>query len=284
MTRLRRGVLVGAGLALALGATSCAAPAAAPGPDSRTEQDVLQDQDGAALGGFAALPRTAVVPSEEVLIDACVPRSGPPYQLGVIGSFSGGGLTIVDGVTVSDIRGRFCGVATVVPPPPERPEAKVCAQLTVPVTADAAGVRFDDLSTTLQLIPGVSTVIGNVAVRPEEFSAFVCDDQEPGPISLSTTILASAAPQLFGTSCDVGPLVAEVTGSLSGPLRELRGRLTSDPFRVQAVQASPTCPRGLADNTNAILGLPIEESVTGLTLDVVAQVYRPADPLDSQGR
>ncbi len=260
---------VGVGLAvLAVALTACAAPGASP--TTRTSHDDTLSAP-AALGGFGALRGTAV-PSGDVIKPDCVPRSGAPYQIGAVGSFAGGSVTIVDGVSVSGISGRFCAVATVVAAPPDtHPDAKVCAQLTAPED----GITFDPVDAVLSLIPGVTSVISQVSVAPRAFSAFVCDDGTPGQLRVDTVIQAAAVPQVFGTACQVGPIQAAVTGSFTGPLSAARATLTSGPFPVSAVEPGPLCPAGLAQNTNTILGLPLQSSAAGLTISTTAALYLP---------
>jgi len=223
-----------------------------------------------ALGGFGALAG-APVPSSSVIVPDCVPRSGPPYQIGAVGSFGGGAVTVIPGVSVSGISGRFCAVATLVPAPASHPTATVCAELVAPKD----GLQFDPVETRINLIPTVTTVIGNVAVSPEAFSAFLCDDGEPGQLKLDTTIKASAVPRVFGTECLVGPLQASVTGTFTGPLTGVTATLVSGTFPVSAVQPAPLCPAGLAQNTNEILGLPLAQSVGGLSITTNAALYLP---------
>jgi hypothetical protein len=257
-----------AALAVLAGLTACASPpGAAPAP-GRTDDTLTAP---AALGGFGAL-RANAVPSGDVLKPDCVPHSGPPYQIGAVGSFGGGSVTLVDGVSVSGIAGRFCAVATVVPAPPDtHPTAKVCAQLTAPED----GISFDPVQARLSLIPGVTSVISAVTIAPRAFSAFVCDDGTPGQLRVDTVIQAAAVPQVFGTACQVGPVQASVTGSFSGPLSAATATLSSGPFPVAAVEPGPLCPAGLAQNTNAILGLPLQSSAAGLTISTTAALYLP---------
>jgi len=82
-------------------------------------------------------------------------------------------------------------------------------------------------------------------------------------------------PQVFGTACQVGPIQAAVTGSFSGPLSVATATLTSGPFPIAAVEPGPLCPPGLAQNTNAILGLPLQSSAAGLTISTTAALYLP---------
>ncbi len=257
---------------LVLLTSACATQATTSAP-ARTVDDALVQQQApgaAALGGFAALQAAGQVPSAGVIVPECVPRSGAPYQIGAVGSFSGGSVKVIDGVSVSGISGRFCAVATLVAAPPTHPTAKVCAQLVAP----KSGLQFDPVQTDINLIPTVTSVIAQVQVVPETFTAYVCDDGVPGVLALSTTIQASAAPQVFGTRCEVGPLQAAVTGTFTGPLTNATATLTSGAFPVQAVQAGPLCPEGLARNTNAILGLPLSKSVAGLSITTTAALYR----------
>lgn len=258
-------------LGLVVLTTGCAATTAgAVRPDDRL---VDQDVPGAGpdgLGGFAALPSDE--PVGDLIKDDCRPRSGPPYQIGAVGTFGGGSVRITEAVSVSGISGRFCAVATVEPPPPDgsHPLAKVCTHLVAPQD----GLEFDDVRTEITIIPGVTSVIGKVDIEPVAFDAFVCDDGEPGQLKLDTTIRASAAPELFGTRCLVGPIEAVVTGSFTGPLTNARATLSSDRFPVHAVQAEPpACPQGLAQNTNIILGLPLQASAAPLTINTAARLY-----------
>lgn len=256
----------GAGAALLLTLTACATPAT----DARRAPETVPGsaQPGpAAMGGFA---QAAARPVTDVLVPECVPRSGPPYQIGVVGSLTASPLTIIPGVDVTGLTGVFCAVGTLVNAPPDRPEAKVCAELVAPKN----GIKLDPVSTKLNIIKGVTSVLGQVTVEPESFTAFICDDDEPGPLALATTIRASAVPQTFGTACLVGPLAAAATGQIVGPLRNATATLTSPPFPVTAVQENPLCPLGLAQNVNQILGLPLAASVTGLSVRSTTTVYR----------
>jgi hypothetical protein len=258
--------------ALVLAASGCAAqPSAGPAPSGDA---LVQGPSPTGLGGFGALSAT---PVGDVIVPQCRPRSGAPYQIGAVGTFGGGSVKITDTVSVSGISGSFCAVATVVAAPQDtHPNAKVCAKLVAPKD----GLRFDRVGTEISIIPGVTSRIGQVDVTPEAFSAFICDDGVPGELRLDTVIRASAVPELFGTRCEVGPLAATVTGAFTGPLSGASATLTSEPFRVAAVQpAPPVCPQALADSTNEILGLPLDASAAGLTITTVAQLYlAPYEP------
>lgn len=232
----------------------------------------------ASYGGFAAL--AGPVPSSSVIVPDCVPHSGPPYEIGSVGSFNGDPVTLYPGVTTSAVTGTFCARATLVAPPPDgsHPNAHVCTQLIAPTT----GIKFNDVTTSINYIPGVTSVIARVKVVPTAFSAYVCDDGVPGQIRVDTVIQATAVPSLFGTSCAVGPLQASVTGSFTGPLTDAVATLTSAPFFVAAVQPTPLttnpqdpyCPAGLATATNDILGLP-RTSQSGLTIRTTTGLYLP---------
>ena len=214
------------------------------------------------------------VPLAGAVVPACQLTPGLPFALGVAGTFSGPGLTIKDGVTISKISGRLCGTATVEAPPPDHPTATVCTHLKAP----AAGQDFDDLSTSISIIPGVTSDIAKVGVRPVDLDAYFCDDGTAGPpgqLQVNTVVRASAVPELFGTGCLVGPLEAPASGTLSGPLGAASVTLKSDRFAVNAVQPGAACPDGLADNTNAILGLPLPRTTDGLTIDTKAGLYLP---------
>ena len=252
--------------------SGCAAGPAAGAPHPQAQGTVAP----AAYGRFASLSAAPTPPADTLPAD-CRPRSGAPYQIGAVGTFSGGSVQITEGVSVSGISGRFCAVATLEAPPPDHPDAKVCTHLVAP----RDGLGFDPVDTTLDIIPGVQSRIGQVTVDPQAFSAFFCDDDTPGQLQLDTVIRASAVPELFGTRCDVGPIAASVTGALSGPLTAATATLTSGAFPVAAVRADPpACPAGLATSANAILGLPRTASAAGLRITTTAQLYlAPYDPL-----
>lgn len=274
VTRRIMTVVVPAAAVLILSAACAAQPQAGPArvDDALVEQ--APKTGPAGLGGFAALPGEAVK-STDVIVDKCKPKPGPPYQIGAVGSFGGGSVTIIDGVKVSGISGHFCAVATVVAAPKDtHPNATVCANLVAP----PEGLQFDDVETELNLIPGVTSIIGKVSITPEALSAYICDDGTPGELKLNTVIQAAAVPELFGTECHVGPLQAEVTATFTGPLSSVKATLSSKPFKVTAVQASAKCPEGLARNTNEILGLPLEQSVEGLSIGTAAALYLPQQP------
>lgn len=255
--------------------------AAPPGEGQASGTLTITQIDQDALPPRADYPTATVPGSTQTTAEVigrsagCVPGAGPPVQLGAVGSFAGGGLQLNPDVAVTDIKGTFCGVATVVPAPQTRPDAKVCAQLVVP----ADGVTFDPVSAVLTQIPGVRSVLGDVGVLAQSFSALVCDDQPQGPIGVTSTIGALAVPQVYGTGCKVGPISAAVTGSLRLPLTGAAGPATSPPgIDVAAVQPDGNaCPAGLALNTNAILRLPAK-TTSGLDLTLNVRLYLQPAP------
>lgn len=218
-----------------------------------------------------AVPVGAPAGSQSSIVPACVPPPGPPFRLGVVGAFTGPGLRVTNGVTISKISGTLCGTATVIAAPQDtHPGATVCTELRAP----GVGQQFQSLETTLDIIPGVTSEVAKVSVAPQDLVADVCDDGVDGQININTVVRASAVPELFGTGCLVGPLEAPSTGALSGPLRQATVRLSSAPFAINAVQPStPACPSGLATNTNQILGLPLTHTTDGLTIDATAGLY-----------
>lgn len=241
-----------------------------PGSSWTTGTLTITDVDPSAIGrGVPQGSAAAVTPA----CDPTAPGYPPGFHLGAVGSFSGGRIDVTSGVAVDKIAGTLCGVATVVPPPADHPTATVCTQLRVP----AAGQQFQDVGTSISKIPGVVSVVSPVQVAPEDLVAYFCNDTgaPDGVLTLAATLRASAVPQLFGTSCLVGPIEAPVTATLQGPLSHVSAALSSPPFPIDAVQPSATCPAGLASSTNTILGLPLARSAGGLSLGTTNAVYLP---------
>ncbi|MGB7052061.1 MAG: hypothetical protein WBG41_10875 [Acidimicrobiales bacterium] len=215
---------------------------------------------------------TAVTVAADDLPADCVPNpAGPPtapYQLGLVGTLTNGALA-TGSTTVSGIDVKFCGTVNLVNGTPP------CG-VTGSVDSPTDGQVFGPLSVALTLVPGMTPTIGFVANPGTISGGFGCGSSQNGlAVALNAIVSGSTAP-LFGVSCTIGPVTIPLSGAVTGPLTSTAATLTSNDFTVPAVQASPTCPSGVAANIDAIAGLPLPPGRGSATLPVNASLYQPA--------
>jgi hypothetical protein len=202
----------------------------------------------------------------------CIPNpSGPPgspYQLGLVGTVTGGVLN-AGPASVANINVNFCGVVTVVNGTPP------CGA-TGTVVSPLDGQVFGPLSVALTLVPGVALSIGFTANPGSITGGFGCGSSENGlNVTLDATVSGTTAP-LFGVSCTIGPLTIPFSGAVTGPFNKIVGTLTSNDFTVPTVQPSPTCPGGTPAQIDNIAGLPIPPGGASASLPISASLYQPA--------
>ncbi|HLI23958.1 MAG TPA: hypothetical protein VKU91_03320, partial [Acidimicrobiales bacterium] len=204
----------------------------------------------------------------------------PPYQLGVVGSFSGGQLKVgyatVAGTT-GGISGTFCGIASLQP-------GKGSCPVELALTVPAQGQQFSPLGITFDVVPGMTPDIKDGTVLPGDLQGGVVCPDPAGQYSVEATATAQATAStgLFGLACDIGPVSIPLSGTLSGTPPELTGTLTSAPFTIPAGAASPTCPASVVSLLNSIGELPYHQAA--FSINVTASTYAPSPPTGPAGR
>jgi hypothetical protein len=206
------------------------------------------------------------------VVPQCQPLDGPPYQLGVVGTFSGGQLKVgyatVSGLT-GGISGTFCGIASVVPGQGPCP-AKIV------LTSPPEGQQFNPLGITFDVVPGMTPDIRNGSVVPGQLQGQVTCPEPARDyyVQATATAQASASTGLFGLACDIGPVSIPLSGILSGTPPALTGTLTSAPFTVPPGTAGPTCPSSVVSLLDSIGELPFHQGTLSIT--VTASTYAPS--------
>jgi hypothetical protein len=203
----------------------------------------------------------------------CMPKpSGPPgapYQLGLVGTVSGGVIT-AGPARIANITAKFCGVVTVVPGKPP------CGA-TGTVVSPQDGQIFGSLSAELTMIPGMTPRVPFVAHPGTITGGFACVSSENGLV-VNVTARVSGSTGLFGLSCTIGPLSIPLTGVVTGPLDNARITLRSNDFSVPDVETSPTCAGAVPTNLDQIAGLPISPGGATATLPATTAIYQPPPP------
>ena len=215
-------------------------------------------------GGFRTL-------STDGLPADCVPNPvgppGAPYQLGLVGTVSGGTLQ-TGAATVANVNATFCGIVTLVN---GTPPCRVTGQVVSP----GDGQVFGSLSVQLTLVPGMTPAIGFAPQPGVITGGFSCAPSQNGlAITANATVSGATAP-VFGVSCTIGPLTIPLDGVITGPFTDLKATLTSRDFSVPAIEGSPTCPAGVPSAVDAIAGLPIAPGGATAVLPVTASLYLP---------
>jgi hypothetical protein len=222
-----------------------------------------------SAGGYIA-SRVRIATASDNLPADCIPNaSGPPgapYELGVVGTVTGGVLT-AGPTTVANISAKFCGIATIV-------AGKPPCNATGDVVSPSDGQIFGPLTAELTLIPGMQPTVPFTANPGTITGGFVCNSATN---TLEVTVVAtvSGTTGLFGLSCTIGPLTIPLSGELTGPLDDASLTLTGHDFGVPAVQASPTCAGAVPENLDEIAGLPIAPGDASATLPTTISIYQP---------
>ncbi len=216
-------------------------------------------------------PAKARTLAAEPLPADCVPAaSGPPtspYQLGLVGTATGGSLA-TGSATVSGIDAKVCGLVTLVNGTPP-------CYATGYIESPHDGQLYGALSIALTLVPGMNPTVGFTANPGTITGGFNCGSSQNGlSVGLNAAVSGSTAP-LFGVSCTISVTIP-LGGAATGPLDATRATLTSNDFSIPAVQPSPTCPSAVAANVDDIAGLPLAAGRATATLPVTASIYQPA--------
>ncbi len=225
--------------------------------------------DREPAGGNA--PKGLVSNSSNLPAD-CVPNpTGPPsapYELGLVGTATNGALD-TPSASVAGINAKFCGIVTLVT---GTPPCGVTGRVDSPVD----GQLYGALSVALTLVPGMTPTIGFVANPGTISGGFSCSSSQNGlSVGLDANVSGSTAP-LFGVSCTIGPMTIPLSGTVTGPLTDTTGTLSSNAFAVPALQPSPTCPAAVAANVDLIAGLPLAAGHANTLLPIAASLYQPA--------
>jgi hypothetical protein len=219
----------------------------------------------------AATTVNALNLAAEPLPADCVPAAaGPPtspYQLGLVGTATGGSLT-TGSATVSGIDAKVCGLVTLVNGTPP-------CYATGYIESPHDGQLYGALSIALTLVPGMNPTVGFTANPGTITGGFNCGTSQNGlSVDLNAAVSGSTAP-LFGVSCTIAVTIP-LGGAATGPLDSTRATLSSNDFTIPAVQPSPTCPSAVAANVDDIAGLPLAAGRATATLPVTASIYQPA--------
>lgn len=202
----------------------------------------------------------------------CVPKApgppGSPYQLGIVGTSSGGYLT-AGPTRVANISVKFCGVITLV-------RGSGGCGVTGSVDSPSDGQIFGALSAQLTFIPGMQPTVPFTAHPGVITGTFKCAPPSSSGLAVTLDVHTSGTTGLFGLSCTIGPLSIELSGLVTGAFTDIHGTFTGTDISIPDVAPSSTCESGVAANLDEIASLPIRPGQGSISLPVTGSIYLPA--------